>query len=226
VVMSILVLFLCINVGVLYYVVLFGDFAEFERRVDLLEQRVSSLIKRDEPVLPEVRSVPDEVIQLTDQQKEELAQMAATSMEGEIGKVVKQQVADELAASPTPAGGVKEVFVPFGQASVTTSDYGWRDTGLQAEVNLGAYGEVKTVVFEATMRLPSGNGQVEARLYNATDGWPVAGSELTVSGMEAVYKRGGNLVLPAANKIYKVQMRTSLNYEGVMEMGRMKIVVK
>lgn len=228
-VMPVLVLFLCVNVGVLYYMV-FTDLGEFERRLELMDQRLSSVIRREEvEPLPEVTEVPDEVVRLTDQQKDEVAELAVTAMEKKINKLVNEKVAATLAEDEeetTSVGGVKEYFVPFGQASVVTEDGNWKDTPQVVEIDMGNYTGVASVVFEATLRIPSGNGQVGVRLYNASDGYMVAGSELYGEGMEGQFKRSGNLSLAGGKKTYRVQMKTSMNYVGWMDMGRLKITLE
>ncbi len=232
---TIMILFLSVNVGVLYYMVLFGDIPEFERRVDVLEKRVDSLIKRDggevagaidEQVDVQVGESGDLVV-LSQQQKDELVSLFAQRQASDLQSLVSSEIADQLGISggEKVSLGVKEYFVPLGLALVKTNNNEWRDTGLQTEFDLSNYGKVKAVTFEATLSVPTGNGEVGVRLLDATDG-VVGGSELSAQGSDPVYRKSGGVSIGEGARVLKVQMRTSLDYEGKMENGRLRIVLE
>lgn len=129
----------------------------------------------------------------------------------------------EVSVTPTPILKVKEHYIPLGTASIQTDDYTFRDTAAEAVVDLANYPGIRQVVFEASLSVPS--GQVQARLYNATDGYAIGGSEITGDGYSPVLYRSGNISLAGGVKTYRVQMRTSLSSPGKMDMGRLRILL-
>jgi hypothetical protein len=230
IVVTILIVFLCVNVGVLYYMVLFGDFPDFERRVGVLEKRVDSLIKREGGEVAGISSDDEVEVQvgglvvLSDQQKNELVGLFDQKQSLSLKTLVDEEIQRRVAETGGLGGQVKEFFVPLGNAMLKTSDNNWKDTGLQTEIDLANYGQIKGVTFEATLTVPTGNGQVGVRLLDVTDG-VVGNSELDAEGNEGVYRKSGLLTISEGARVLKVQMRTSLDYEGKMDSGRLRIVV-
>lgn len=219
---TVLVLFLAVNIGVLYYLVLFGDFPKFARRLDLIERRIDSLVKRDGiDESPEVTVGEESLVVLTEQQKQELVAMAATALDQKVNSLVSKQVEENVDS----LGQAKEFFVPLGTASVKTANNEWKDTAVQTELDLANYGSVTEVTFEASLRVPTANGVVQARLVDVGTGI-VAGSEVSGEGTDGSYAKTNNLSIASEKRTLKVQMRTSLDYEGVMENARLRIVTE
>lgn len=122
--------------------------------------------------------------------------------------------------------GVKEFFIPFGAGSSSSSD--WQDVeALQAYVDSANYGDLKSVVFEASVHVPTGNQTASVRLFNATDKHPVWFSEVLFNG-------GGSpqfliskpITLDEGNKLYKVQMKTELQFKAILDQSRIHIITK
>lgn len=120
----------------------------------------------------------------------------------------------------------KEYYVPFGSGSGSSSD--WQDVpGLQAYVDSTAYQNIKQVVFEASLHIPTGNETASVRLYNATDGHPVWNSEVNFNGNTlSVFLSSQPVSLDIGNKLYKVQMKTQLQYPAILDQSRLHITTK
>jgi len=135
-------------------------------------------------------------------------------------------------ASPTPISNsslqtssqIKEYYIPFGSGSGSSAD--WQDVpGLLANVDSAAYGTIKSVKFEASLHVPNGNQTASVRLYNATDNHPVWNSDLNFSGnSSSVLLISANVNLNSGNKQYKVQMKTQLQYEAVLDQSRLHML--
>lgn len=120
---------------------------------------------------------------------------------------------------------VKEFFISFGSGLNSSSD--WQDVeALQAYVDSANYEDLKSMVFEASVHVPTGNQTASVRLFNATDKHPVWFSEVLFNG-------GGNpqfliskpIKLDEGNKLYKVQMKTELQFKAVLDQARIHIII-
>ncbi|MEK7159964.1 MAG: hypothetical protein AAB702_00600 [Patescibacteria group bacterium] len=120
----------------------------------------------------------------------------------------------------------REYYVPFGSGSGSSSD--WQDVaGLQAYVDSANYPNIKSVVFEASLHIPTGNQTASVRLYNATDGHPVWNSEVTFNGnTSSILVNSQAVLLDTGNKLYKVQMKTQLQYTAILDQSRLHITTK
>lgn len=131
-------------------------------------------------------------------------------------------------ASPTPVPTqslplVKEFFVPFGTGSNSSDD--WQDVGgLRATLDLANYGSAKTITFEASIRIPTGNEIAYVRLYNVTDKHPVWFSDVSLEGGTAQLLVSKPITLDSGNKTYQVQMKTSLKYPAYLDQSRLHII--
>ncbi len=118
---------------------------------------------------------------------------------------------------------VKEFFVPFGSGSNSSDD--WQDiAGLRATLDLANYGNIKTVTFEATIRIPTGNEVAYARLYNVTDKHPVWFSDVSLDGGTPQLLISKPITLDSGNKTYQVQMKTSLKFQAFLDQSRLHII--
>ncbi len=211
--------FLIVNLGALYYLVLWGGIPKLAKRLDLAETRINSFLAGgDELSVPEVK-VGENVVILSDQQKAELT----TSFGKELEVKLAELVAAELNAAGN--GGAGEWFVPLGEASVQTSDNTWKDVPLVVDIDKANYPEGVTIYFEGTLKVPSGNGQVEARLVDMQAG-EIAGSELVATGAEGMYKKSQAIELEEGRRGLKVQMRTSMDTQGELTNARLHLAVE
>jgi len=149
----------------------------------------------------------------------------------EIGKLNKSTPV--ISSSPTPtktpasaqttSSTTREYYVPFGSGSGNSSD--WKDlAGLQASIDSNGYSSIKSVVFEVSLHVPTGNETASVRLYNSTDNHPVWNSELTFNGnSSSVFMSSSPISLDSGNKLYKVQIKTQLQYPAIVDQSRVHI---
>ena len=118
---------------------------------------------------------------------------------------------------------VKEFFVPFGTGSNSSDD--WQDVGgLRATLSTANYGSIKTVTFEASVRIPTGNEIAYVRLYNVTDKHPVWFSDVSLEGGTPALRISKPITLDSGNKTYQVQMKTSLKFQAFLDQSRLHII--
>lgn len=132
----------------------------------------------------------------------------------------------ETQKTPVASSGtaVKEYYIAFG--SGTSMAYDWTDvTGLSAYVDSTQYGRIKSVVFEASVFIPTGNERAYVRLFNVTDKHPVWFSEVSLEGGQAQLLISQPIILDTGNKLYQVQMRTSLKYQANLAQSRLHVTV-
>ncbi len=132
----------------------------------------------------------------------------------------------ETQKTPVASGGtaVKEYFITFGSGSSAADD--WADvTGLSAYVDSTQYGRIKSVTFEASVFIPTGNERAYVRLFNATDKHPVWFSEVSLEGGQSQLLISQPITLDPGNKLYQVQMKTSLKYQANLAQSRLRISV-
>jgi len=133
--------------------------------------------------------------------------------------------APQTAVSPprVQASAVREFFVPFGSGSGAATD--WTDiTGLAATIDTTNYTRMKSVVFETTVRIPTGNQTASVRLFNVTDKHPVWFSDISVEGGVTQLAVSPAVTLDLGNKTYQVQLKTSLGSETFIDQARLHIV--
>ena len=122
------------------------------------------------------------------------------------------------------SSSVKEFFVPFGSGSNSSDD--WQDIpGLKATLDPANYGNIKTVTFEATIRIPTGNEVAYARLYNATGKHPVWFSEVSLEGGTPQLLISKPITLDSGSNTYQVQMKTSLKFQAFLDQSRLHIII-
>lgn len=126
------------------------------------------------------------------------------------------------AENPSPAKP-KEYYIPLGSGSSQKSD--WEDiASTETMINFSSYGNVKEVYFIASLRNPTQNGQVEAQLYNATDKHPVWGSPVVMNGPTSQTITSGKLSVDTGNKLYRVQMISSLGALVYLDNAKIRII--
>lgn len=122
----------------------------------------------------------------------------------------------------TPSSFIRESIITFGSGSTRAGD--WEDiTGLAVYIDNGKYGKIKSVVFEAAVLIPNGNQGVYVRLFNVTDGHPVWYSDVYHEGGTAKLLISPSLTLGSGNKLYQVQMKTTLKDLANLNQARIRI---
>lgn len=169
--------------------------------------------------------------------KEVLTTSASPKCEETCIKEIQDSVQAAVAALPLPTpitvakttvrtvgSNVKEFFVPLGSGS--TQNDQWEDiTGAEAYIDTNSYSSINTVYFEVSMKIPTKNGTVYARLYNVTDKHPVWFSEVSTDSDTSKFV-ASQIKLDPGNKQYRVQMKTTLKYTSLLDFARVKIITK
>lgn len=124
--------------------------------------------------------------------------------------------------TPTPTKTVKEFFVPLGTGKGNPSDWTVVD-GIGAKVDSTDYGNIKSVTFEISAQVPTGNQQVWIRLYNATTFQAVSGSDVTLSGGTATLLISSPITLSSGSNLYQIQLKTQLQANTNINMARLRI---
>lgn len=147
---------------------------------------------------------------------------ATSSLKLKITPVSSNNTSINNATNNSEYFSVKEFFVPLGSGSNSTDE--WADlSGAQAYIDSTSYGRVKSVAFEATVHIPTGNEIAYVRLFNATDKHPVWFSDVFLEGGTPQLLISKNITLDSGKKLYKVQMKTSLKYEAILDQARIHI---
>ena len=135
-------------------------------------------------------------------------------------------------ASTTPSkttvpSTVKEVREVFALGSGSSNAGDWTDVaGMQVFIDSTKYKKIKEAVFEATIRIPTGNEVAYARLFNVTDNDPAWSSEISVEGGTAELVNSGPIFLGIGNKLYQVQMKTSLKHTAFIDQARVRLTAE
>ncbi len=165
-------------------------------------------------------SCVSEIHQVSESVKALQEKSTQTAMPSQSGSTPAQGAPTPIQLSST----VKEYFVPFGSGSNATDD--WADVaGLQAYIDSTQYGLIKNVIFEASVQIPTGNEKAYVRLFNDTDKHPVWLSEVSLEGGTPALLTSSSITLDYGNKLYKVQMKTSLKYTANLMQARMHITI-
>ncbi len=132
---------------------------------------------------------------------------------------------DESSVNVKNNSRVKELFIPFGSGSSSADD--WSDVpGMVATIDSLNYSGIKSIVFEATLRIPTGNQKLYARLYNVTDKHPVWFSEVSIEGGTPQLVTSQPIMFDSGSKIYQVQLKTSLKYQSFIDQARIRITLQ
>jgi|GEM_PF-1309265 len=131
--------------------------------------------------------------------------------------VQTENIISQIETSP------KETYIPLGTG--ITKNTSWTDlVGIEAYIDPKSFGTIKQAVFEATLKIPTANGKAFARLYNVNDKRPVWFSEVTSEGQNSTMVMSGNLTFENGNKLYRVQMYSSMGYDVFLDNARIKII--
>lgn len=194
--------------------------------INLAYVEITSSINPKETVIERITKIIPFTNNKEDTITDQLCPQACMSQIYEATTSVKiiQQPTSTPEVTPTPESltTAKEFFIPFGSGSSLAGD--WEDIpGVQATFDTNNFPELKSVTFETTARIPTGNEVAYIRLYNVTDKHPIWASEISWEG-------GGTklltktITLDAGNKTYQVQMKTSLKFQAIFDQARLHII--
>lgn len=120
---------------------------------------------------------------------------------------------------------VKELYIPLGSGSITSKNYTGL-SGVESVIDMANYPNIKSIIFEASMRIPTANGQAYAKLYNVTDSHDVWNSEVYAEGSAGYRAESGEISLASGRKLYRVMMKSTVGYEAILDSARIKILLK
>ncbi len=118
---------------------------------------------------------------------------------------------------------VKEFYIPFGSGQTQSSEY---ENGAEAYIDSSKYGKIKTVTFEASMYIPTVNGRMYAQLYDVTDQHPVWFSEVSTDSGQSQLLVSPSITLDSGNKLYQVQLKTTLSVVSILDQARVHIITQ
>ncbi len=112
----------------------------------------------------------------------------------------------------------KEFILTLGSGSTISVD--WKEIpGAEITIDTGNYPNIKKVVFEVFLSIPTANGFAYAKLVNATDKRDVWFSEVKME-TNTVTKREAIINLEEGKKTYRVMMKSTMGYEAVLHNAR------
>ncbi len=120
---------------------------------------------------------------------------------------------------------LKIFYLPLGSGS--TKSLEWVDIpGLVTYIDPANFNKVKTFIFEASLRIPTANGQMDVRLYNKNDGRPVWFSDISSQSSTSILIQSQPITFEPGNKLYQVQARTSMGFDSFVDFARIKFVTE
>lgn len=135
-----------------------------------------------------------------------------------------QTVVNTTTTQPSSAvSAAQEYFIPFGSGSGASQGTYSTLPALSAYVNTSLYTSISTITFEVSATIPNGNQSASIQLYNATGGYAIPNSQVTISGGTPQLLISPNITLPAGNNLYQVQINTQLNSPITIDQARLHI---
>lgn len=119
---------------------------------------------------------------------------------------------------------IREIYIPLGTGATKSSTWDALE-GIEAALDTQKYDSIKEAYFQASIRVPTGNGKVFAKLFNETDKHDVWFSEVTNEGSTAVLKEA-KITLTPGSKLYRVYLKSSLEYEAILDFAKIKLIIE
>jgi hypothetical protein len=131
-------------------------------------------------------------------------------------------ITQEERATDTPTK--KTAYIPL-SGPITTTSTAWVDAaGTDVYIDLvNDYGKGAAASWEGFMSIANGNGQAFARLYDATHGIAVNGSEISATFGTSTQAASGALSFWTGRNLYRVQLKSLNSFVATFASGRIKI---
>lgn len=127
---------------------------------------------------------------------------------------------------PTVAKTTRVTYVPIPSNGNTTAN-DWVDLpGTDFYFNTSDYSGLKQVQFEATMRLQNANGTAYVRLFDATNGIAVQGSQVETSSQTSTVVVASPLNFWAGRNLIRVQGKSLTADTAIFDGGRLKVITE
>lgn len=209
IILSVIGFVVFVNIG-------FLDYLYFSNRSQL--QRIQQIQQAVQTPLPVTTELPGSVC----------SSSCITAIENATASALATIPTSKQISSQAPSkttGLPKDYFIPLGTGF--TQNNNWTDVGgTDITINPADYGKIKQVIFQASMHIPVANGTIYARLYNVTDDHPVWYSEVSTGAGSSVMVSSANITLDPGSKLYRVQIKTSLQYPSYLDFSRIKITIQ
>lgn len=145
----------------------------------------------------------------------DIVSKAISTVSGTTKTVIQKEI-----TSPTK----KTAYIPL-SGPITTTSTAWVDAaGTDVYIDIvNDYGKNATISWEAFLSIANGNGQTFARLYDATHGIAVNGSEISTILGTSTQVSSGALSFWAGRNLYRVQLKSLNSFVATFASGRIKI---
>lgn len=126
---------------------------------------------------------------------------------------------------PVSQPAIKEFYIPLGSGLTKSQD--WVElAGVEAVIDSANFPNIKSIIFEASLRIPSANGRVYAKLYDITAKHDVWFSEVWAEGSTGYRAESANISLSSGRHLYRMKMKSTMGYEAILDSARLKVVLK
>ena len=147
----------------------------------------------------------------------DIVSRAVSTISGTTKTIIQKETATEPPSKKT-------AYIPL-SGPITTTSTSWVDAaGTDVYIDLANdYGKSTYVSWEGFLSIANGNGTAYARLYDATHGIGVNGSEISVTSGTSTQVASGSLSLWAGRNLYRVQLKSLNSFVATFTSGRIKI---
>lgn len=200
----------------------FGVFYLFYRNIgtNFLGDKEAGL--ENSPVVQVKESCNDDCRKSTDLKIEEIqATLNAMQIVTTITPALKVVNRDSV---PRKVTAINYVPIPGSGSTLNTS---WTSIpGTDFYLSKADYSGLAGVYFEVNMKLINGNGSAFVRLFDASHGVGIPGSELSTSSQISTFITSKSVSLTEGYNHYQVQIRSLTADTTVYESGRLKIITE
>lgn len=188
----------------------------------ILDIKIFSEKKDTAASIVDTQTTPKDSMNLktTVEDKDEATNAASLSNPTPVQQVIIQ-------TSVPTSEGVQEFYVPLGSDTTSNTQYTTLPS-TQSLIDTGSYGNITQAYFIGGLSNPTGNGFVQAQLYDVTNQHPVWGSTITLSsgvpGPQTIISNPITLD-PGANQ-YAVQLMSTLGYPGYIDNAKVRILAQ